>query len=153
MDILSYILAKKRLEDHNVDVAAHADIRTQINHLDALHEVGYFSRDLSLTGTQKIATSKKPKSIILQSVVTQAVGKKSWGLVSRTKNYCLLDFNNSTANTFANNLNYSIAILNTSANRTFGAVTLFEDDGFTITWSHLGTGATGTADITYMAIY
>lgn len=136
------------------DLPANWDkVETLINDLDALHEVGVFIRDLSLTGTQKITTAKKPKALILQATVNENVGKTSWGLVSRTKNYCLFDFHNSIPNVIAQNSSYSIIILNTGANRTYGAVTLFEDDGFTVTWTHKGTGATGLVGVNYMVIY
>ena len=103
------------------------------------------TRDVSLIGTQRIATVKKPKMIIATGNVA-GTKKMSIGTVNR----CLYQFGD-TGNYASGG--FAVIIADTGANRTFGLINNVTNTGFDIVWSHGGTGATGTAELIFTIMY
>ena len=107
------------------------------------------NRDVSLTGTQRIASLKKPKAIIVTST-TAGTKKMSIGSFANSAQRCLYQVNDT--GTYASG-GYGIIIADTSANRSFGHINNVTDTGFDIVWSHGGVGATGTAELVFTIMY
>ncbi|GEM_PF-5094442 len=131
-----------------------ATLRGQIENLVSrqVSKVGNFSRDAQLTGNQKISLPFKAKAIVAFATVLSVTGRTSWGFVDeQLSNSAMFDNYNLIADSYNGSPIYSVCI-NQGSNETYGKVTLIEDDGFTITWSKGGNGATGTIYIFYLAI-
>lgn len=112
----------------------------------------FVTRDLSLTGTQKIILPFKAKSI--QIKVTNGTLNKSYsdGFCDEALNqrctYVYPDGTDTTFNTSSDIIRFTID----NSNVTDGNISLIEDDGITITWSKIGSGATGTAVVNILAM-
>jgi len=133
---------------------APGQVKEQINnfapHLsEVASETITATRDISLTGVQKITGfSKKPKTMIVNVVISNTA-MWSIGQVSINMQWTFASVGNST---FSNYQNVAIA-LGDSSNRIEGVISINPDKSIDINWSKLGTGKTGTARIVLTAIY
>ena len=141
---------KPEMADFNAD---NTKIDTVVSaHLaESVQSIGLFQRDSTLTGAQKITLGFKPKAIMFIASVPGQAGKASWGIANATNSRAVLDNNNNTVNTYTNVSASAISIVNTGNNVTNGSITI-QSDGFTINWTHLNTGATGTIAVNYLAL-
>lgn len=113
---------------------------------------GSISRDATLAGEQIISLPFKAKAITIFAVVSDQAGKASWGFCDENlSNRCTHDAHNRTPNTYTTRFGYSVAIMNNTNDMTLGTITQITDTGFTVDWSKVGNGATGTISVYYMA--
>mgnify|MGYP001605975322 CR=1 FL=1 len=114
-------------------------------------KVGSFTRDVSVaSGTQAVTgVGFQPTAIICFASISTTTAA-SWGMSDGPTNGCILDFFQTTADTYAPNT-VLIELLVTSANFYIGSISTFDSDGFTISWTKTGT-PTGTATIKYLAL-
>ena len=115
------------------------------------YKVGGFTRDLTLAaGTQAVTgVGFAPKAIFFMASVGGVPGRTSWGISDGTTSRVLFDHHPTYANSF--NLS-TVPIYLTEVNGvdSYGALSSFDSDGFTISWTKIGS-PTGTATIFYMA--
>ena len=111
-----------------------------------------FTRDLTTAGVQSITGLPfTPKSIQFLAVVSGVAGKDSAGFSDEDNTQgCVANLHNVTANARYGYDGNSIVIVESSGNLTAGTCAV-TTNGFNITWGKVGTGATGTVAVEYMA--
>jgi len=118
---------------------------------DIGHKSGTISRDLSVSGTQKITgLGFKPRAIVFLATVTAAAGKTSIGVTSASGGSYGIYSSGVNAGAFMPHT-ASVLISDSSGNYSSAGIT-FDDDGFTLNWAKTGLGATGTSTIQYLAL-
>lgn len=113
-----------------------------------------FTRDLTAaSGTQAVTgVGFLPKAVFLIGAVSGGVPPASVGIDTGNGNPSVIYNNHAdTANAWGVNASNSIFIVAGASSRQNGVVTSLDADGFTITWTKVGS-PTGTATIGYLAL-
>lgn len=112
---------------------------------------GSFTRDVSVpTGTQSITSvGFKPKALIIIGAIPSTVSA-SWGMADVNSSFVVFSNNGGTAGQFTAASSLLATIYTTAGNFYQGALSSFDADGFTISWTKTGT-PTGTATFGYVA--
>lgn len=119
---------------------------------DNMTKVGYFTRDLSISGVQTVNTGFHPDAIICIGCVGGQVGKMSIGIANRENSgQGITDYYNTTPNSYATIGSNVLSISDASGNSTRCKATMLST-GFSLEWEKAGTGATGTLTVFYLAI-
>lgn len=143
-------LVKTASEVQRTVAAIKDDVVAKSHIAEVVAQVIISTRDAALTGTQTIsvASGRTPKSVTVLAVV-QNSKKQSIGISDGTHAtvYSFGDTGN-----FGSSASAEIAIADTIANRTFGALTL-KSGSFDIVWSQTGTGGTGTIQLHFLVQY
>lgn len=138
------VLAINEVKEQSNEIATN-----MTNHKnEVVSEVISTTRDMSLDGAQVVTGFvRTPKRLDILAVIPNTK-KFSNGHVSNTQR-CILRTQEDTMT----QLNVGIAMGDSNANVTSGAVTINLDKTVTIAWTKAGTGATGTAQIRIIAHY
>jgi hypothetical protein len=115
------------------------------------YKVGAFTRDLTLAaGTQAVTgVGFSPQAIFFMASVGGVPGRTSWGITDRTTARAMFDHHPTYADSF--NLSTIPIYLTESPNvDSYGQISSFDSDGFTISWTKIGSPS-GTATIFYFA--
>ena len=107
------------------------------------------NRDVTLTGIQTITTTNKAKAITILANIS-GTKKSSFGLCVGT--------NQKATYSYPPDGNFSsggigIILANSSTDRTYGTIQNITATSFDINWTHSGTGATGTGELTLLIQY
>ncbi len=114
-----------------------------------ISEIIVTTRDLSLSGSQIISGfTKIPKYLDIHATVPSTL-KFSVGVVANNSQRCIVRTNDN----LMTQIDRGIAMGETAANLTLGAVTVNADNTVTINWTLAGTGGIGTAQIRIIAHY
>ena len=110
------------------------------------------TRDITLTGTQKITTPFKFKSIDIQCVSNQFAHVHGVGYCDYLLNqHSIFDNNGAISGSFSQNPNKAITVKFPSGGVLYGTITKIETDGITITWSNNGA-LTETGNTVFLLI-
>lgn len=114
-------------------------------------KVGSFTRDLSLASGNQAVTGIGfiPRKIIFFASANGGMGA-SWGFDTQNTSSSIYDGYAVTPGILINDNRSSINIIRSSSDNYSGKVNTFDNDGFTIKWTKVGS-TTGTATIFYMA--
>ena len=115
------------------------------------YKVGAFTRDLTLAaGTQAVTgVGFAPQAIFFMASVGGVPGRTSWGISDGTTSRALFDHHPTYADSF-NLTAIPIYLVESPGVDSYGALSSFDSDGFTISWTKAGS-PTGTATIFYIA--
>ena len=115
-------------------------------------KVGTFTRDTSLaSGTQAVTgVGFTPKAVIFFAAV-DTTSRFSVGFDDGTNSYLITDREGIAAATWRVLSTFSIEMVTNGSDIYQGEITTLGTDGFTITWTKIGT-PTGTATIFYLAL-
>jgi hypothetical protein len=127
------------------------DGRTNVAHItEPVSKAGVATRDLTLgAGVQQVrGLGFKPKSLQIIANIGSVAYKNAQGYID--ENNYNINFHEFADQTKYITAGFALTINESAGNNVKGAITLV-DDGFDITWSVNGTGATGTVTIMYLA--
>lgn len=99
------------------------------------------TRDLTLTGTQTIAISGKPKKIVVRAFVNSTI-KKSYGTWAKNAQTC--DYVSGSYGFSFDGGEAVVVIEDSPGNYTRAIISSFSNGSFVLTWDKGGSGAVGT---------
>ncbi|WP_313636729.1 hypothetical protein [Paenibacillus sp.] len=132
------------------DAKTYADSQLDNHKTERISHLVSITRDLSLTGTQKVSTFIKPKALIINACGLNAPNKRSDGMYTEDGLQSAL-----VVKSTGSIVKVTPAIFITNddgTNATIGTIGNSTDTSFDIVWTKNGTGATGSAEINFMLI-
>jgi hypothetical protein len=117
------------------------------------HKIVSFTRDNTVAnGTQAVTgVGFKPRGILFLASVS-GTSAMSVGMTDGTDSHCIYDNNQNTSDTYGAVANQSVVALTANAQANYAALTSFDADGFTVTWTKVNspTGTTTVYAICFM---
>jgi len=133
-----------------------SNAQTQIAGAGASAYSGYASRNQNTaSGTQAITGVGFTPKIVYFLCGMGGTNRLSWGFGTSSDNRCALDYH--TANSPSSNDTYSssgdaLKPMVDNSNHQKGSINSMDADGFTITWTKVGSPASATMEIHFFAI-
>lgn len=133
-----------------------SNVQTQIAGAGASAYSGYASRNQNTaSGTQAITGVGFTPKIVYFLCVMGGTNRLSWGFGTSSDNRCVLDYH--SANPTSSYDTYSssgdaLKPMVDNSNHQKGSINSMDADGFTITWTKVGSPASATMEIHFFAI-
>lgn len=130
-----------------------SDIQTQLAGKLGHVKVGWFVRDTSLpSGEQTVAgIGFTPRAVIFFMSEDSVVGETSWGMDDGASRVVVGNQYNITPGRFEVRIDNSIADTHSLGNVYYGHISVFNADGFVVSWSRIGA-PTGVLYVLYLAL-
>jgi hypothetical protein len=115
-------------------------------------KIGSFTRDTSLpSGTQAVTGVGFTPRIVLLLANIDNTASASIGIDNVTNAHMIINYHLATANAWSYAIANSVNLVQGPASGYYGRISSFDPDGFTFSWTRLGT-TSGTAAVIYLAI-